>query len=149
MKRTGAIFLFVLFFAGAFSLSADPAPVTGVWRTFNDAGTKEESTVEIYEKDGKIFGKILSLIDPNDKDGKPARCTECDGPEKDKPILGMVIIKGLGADGDKWTGGRILDPNDGTWYKCSLKATEGGKKLEVRGYIGFSLIGRSQFWQKK
>ncbi|TGK03199.1 DUF2147 domain-containing protein [Leptospira langatensis] len=140
--------LSILFLFAYVGLSADPAPVTGVWRTFSDNG-KEESTVEIYEQGGKIFGKILTLVDPNDKDGKPARCTECDGAEKDKPVLGMVIIKGLGPEGDKWSGGRILDPNDGVWYKCNLKAVEGGKKLEVRGYVGFSLIGRSQFWVKK
>ncbi len=148
MKRIHLFILSVLFFVLTVGLSADPAPVSGVWRTFSDAG-KEESTIEIYEKDGKIFGKIIALVEPNDKDGKPSRCTECDGAEKDKPVLGMVIIKGLGPDGDKWSGGRILDPNDGVWYKCLLKAIEGGKKLEVRGYVGFSLIGRSQYWVKK
>ncbi|EPG66390.1 DUF2147 domain-containing protein [Leptospira wolffii] len=148
MKRI-QLFLFSLLFLSFFAgLSADPLPVTGVWRTYSDDG-KEESTVEIYEQGGKIYGKVTGLVDPNDKDGKPARCTACEGAEKDKPVLGLVIIKGLQADGDKWSGGRILDPNDGVWYKCLLKAVEGGKKLEVRGYVGFSLIGRSQYWVKK
>ncbi|TGK08603.1 DUF2147 domain-containing protein [Leptospira fletcheri] len=132
----------------AVSAFADPLPIVGSWKTINEQG-KEESVVDIYEQGGKVYGKVSSLTEPNDKDGKPARCTECDGPEKDKPVLGMVIIKGLSPDGDKWAGGRILDPNDGVWYKCFLRSVEGGRKLEVRGYVGFSLIGRTQYWIKK
>lgn len=146
-KQFVQLFLLLAFFTGS-SLFADPAPVTGTWRTISEEG-KEESTVEIYEQGGKIYGKIATLVDALDKAGKPHVCKECSGEDKDKPILGLVIIRGLSADGDKWSGGRILDPNNGTWYKCFLKAIDGGKKLEVRGYVGFSLLGRTQTWQKK
>ncbi|EQA38869.1 PF09917 family protein [Leptospira inadai serovar Lyme str. 10] len=148
MKRVFNTSYLILLFLISGSLFAQPLPVTGSWKTINEQG-KEESVVEIYEQGGKIFGKVTSLAEPNDKDGKPARCTECDGPEKNKPVLGMVIINGLSPDGDKWSGGRILDPNDGVWYKCFLRSVEGGKKLEVRGYVGFSLLGRTQYWVKK
>lgn len=148
MKRIFISPYLILLFLIPGSLLAQPLPVTGSWKTVNEQG-KEESVVEIYEQGGKIFGKVTGLAEPNDKDGKPARCTECDGAEKNKPVLGMVIINGLSADGDKWSGGRILDPNDGVWYKCFLRLVEGGKKLEVRGYVGFSLLGRTQYWIKK
>ncbi|EPG74367.1 PF09917 family protein [Leptospira fainei serovar Hurstbridge str. BUT 6] len=148
MNRIFISLYLILLFLITGNLLAQPIPVTGSWKTINEQG-KEESIVEIYEQGGKIFGKVTSLAEPNDKDGKPARCTECDGAEKDKPVLGMVIIKGLSSDGDKWSGGRILDPNDGVWYKCFLRSVEGGKKLEVRGYVGFSLLGRTQYWIKK
>ncbi|EQA45323.1 PF09917 family protein [Leptospira broomii serovar Hurstbridge str. 5399] len=148
MKRIFISPYLILLFLIPGSLLTQPLPVTGSWKTVNEQG-KEESVVEIYEQGGKIFGKVTSLAEPNDKDGKPARCTECDGAEKNKPVLGMVIINGLSADGDKWSGGRILDPNDGVWYKCFLRLVEGGKKLEVRGYVGFSLLGRTQYWIKK
>jgi uncharacterized protein (DUF2147 family) len=148
MKKTiiGTLTLLIFFSVG--ELFADPAPVVGSWRTVSEEG-KEESIVEIYEQGGKIFGKIAKLTDPLDKNGKPHTCTECDGTDKDKPVLGLVIIRGLAPDGDKWSGGKILDPNNGTWYKCFLKAVDGGKKLEVRGYVGFSLLGRTQVWLKK
>ncbi|PJZ69083.1 hypothetical protein CH373_17575 [Leptospira perolatii] len=148
MKKTIYILIFLTSLFITSNLFSQPAAVTGTWRTFSDDG-KEESIVEIYEQGGKVYGKITKLVDPLDENGKPHTCTECSDENKDKPVLGMVIIKGLGPDGDKWSGGKILDPNDGNWYKCFLKAIENGKKLEVRGYIGFSLLGRTQYWVRK
>jgi uncharacterized protein (DUF2147 family) len=130
------------------SLLSDPLPVTGIWRTINEKG-EEESTVEIYEAGGKVYGKIATLKDPNDKDGKPKTCTACKGADKNKPIIGLVFIKGLSVDGDEYANGKILDPNNGTEYSCKIEAIEGGKKLKVRGFLGFSFAGRNQFWLKK
>lgn len=136
-------FLTVLFvaIAGLFSASAQ---VTGKWKTIDDETGEEKSIVEIYEKDGKIYGKVVEILNPAKKN---AKCTKCSGAEKDKPIMGMVIIKGLTKDGDEYTDGDILDPNKGKTYSCTLKLI-GNDKLDVRGYIGFSFIGRSQTWYR-
>ncbi len=135
-------FLFLLSIMG---IGAE-SPV-GQWRTIDDNDGQEKSVVEIYEQGGKIFGKIVSLREPNDENGKPKTCTKCVGADKDKPIIGLVIIRDLVQDGDEYTGGTIMDPNNGKVYKCKLKVE--GNKLKVRGFIGFSAIGRTQTWLKK
>jgi uncharacterized protein (DUF2147 family) len=119
----------------------------GQWRTIDDTDGKEKSTVEIYEQGGKIYGKISSLREPNDEAGNPKTCTKCTGADLNKPVVGLVIIKGLSADGDEYSGGTIMDPNNGKVYKCTLKVEDGGKKLRVRGYLGF--FYRTQYWFKK
>ncbi|WP_437898673.1 DUF2147 domain-containing protein [Sorangium sp. So ce124] len=127
---------------------ADPLPVTGQWRTIDEQGV-EQSVVEIYEKGGKIFGKIVSLKQPLDEKGKPKICTACEGADKNKPIVGLVIIRNMVRDDDEYDDGTILDPNNGETYSCKLEAIEGGKKLKVRGFLGISLLGRTQTWLKK
>ncbi|TGK20681.1 DUF2147 domain-containing protein [Leptospira fluminis] len=149
MKKLIALSVVLAAFLVSDSLFAQPAPVVGKWKTIDDEDGAEKSVVEVYEQGGKIYGKIVSLRDPNDKDGKPKVCTKCEGADKDKPVVGLVIIKGLSVDGDEFTGGTIMDPNNGKIYKCKLKSVDGGKKLNVRGFIGFSLIGRTQTWLKK
>jgi uncharacterized protein (DUF2147 family) len=129
-------------------IHAEALPITGTWRTMNDEG-KEVSEVQIYEQGGKLFGKITSLKVPNDDKGQPHKCTACKGADKDKPILGLVIIKNMALDGDEYTGGTIMDPDQGKDYGCKLEAIEGGKKLKVRGFLGISLLGRTQVWVKK
>ena len=83
-------------------------------------------------------------------DTKPdAKCDKCTGERKDQPILGLPIIRNVKANADDatlWDGGEILDPNNGKTYKVRLKPADGGKKLEVRGYIGAPLLGRTQTW---
>lgn len=130
--------LFVLL--GCFQLNAQS--VLGKWKTIDDKTGKPKSIVEIYEKNGKVYGKVLDILNPAMRDGK---CEKCEKEYKDKPILGLVLITGLEKDGDEYNGGRILDPESGNLYKCMIKLT-GKDKLEVRGYMGFSLIGRSQTW---
>jgi uncharacterized protein (DUF2147 family) len=128
----------------AFTLApAADAPV-GRWKTVDDKTGKMESEVELYQEGGKLYGKIVSLADPTDAAGKPRRCTKCTGDDKDKPILGLVIIKGLSASGDRYKGGTITDPGDGKVYKAEVW-TEGGT-LKVRGYV--SMFYKTQTWQK-
>ncbi|MFL9836829.1 DUF2147 domain-containing protein [Flavobacterium sp. ST-75] len=136
-------FLTVLFVAIAGIFSAG-AQVTGKWKTIDDETGEAKSIVEIYEKDGKVYGKVVEILNPAKKD---AKCTKCKGSDKDKPILGLVIIKGLEKDGDEYTDGDILDPNKGKTYSCTIKL-DGEDKLDVRGYLGFSFIGRSQTWHR-
>ncbi|WP_188619710.1 DUF2147 domain-containing protein [Flavobacterium suaedae] len=141
MKKYFFTLLFVMV-AGVFSATAQG--VVGQWKTIDDETGEAKSIVEIYEKDGKIYGKVVKILNPAKKD---AKCTECKGSDKNKPILGMVIIKGLEKDDDEYTDGKILDPNNGKLYSCTIKL-DGKDKLEVRGYIGFSFIGRSQTWTR-
>ncbi|WBV61641.1 DUF2147 domain-containing protein [Chryseobacterium camelliae] len=119
------------------------AQIEGKWKTIDDETKQAKSIVEIYKKsDGKYYGKVSQLLikpaDPN--------CTVCKDDRKGKPILGMEIIRGLKKDDNEFTGGTITDPKTGKTYKCTI--TRDGDKLNVRGYIGLSLIGRTQTWQK-
>lgn len=123
---------------------AQTSPV-GLWKTIDDDGKTEKSLVRISEQGGTLVGSIDKLLDPKaDVNGK---CDKCADDRKDKPIVGLQIIRGVKADGDGvWAGGEILDPNNGKTYKTRLKPVDGGKRLEVRGYIGAPLFGRTQTW---
>jgi uncharacterized protein (DUF2147 family) len=118
--------------------------VIGKWKTIDDETGKPKSVVEIFEKSGKVYGKIIEIIDIEKRDKK---CESCPAEDKNKPILGLTIIKGLTKEGDEYTDGKILDPKNGKLYKCTIEL-DGKDKLKVRGYIGFSFIGRSQIWQR-
>jgi len=119
-------------------------PLVGKWKTVDDKTGKVVSDVELYEQGGKVFGKITGLTEPNDAQGKPKTCSKCTGPDKDKPIVGLVIVKDLSASGDSYKGGTITDPEDGKVYKAELW-TEAGK-LKVRGYLG--PFYKTQTWVK-
>lgn len=116
--------------------------VLGKWKTIDDKTKEVKSVVEIFESNDKIYGKIVEIIDPARRDRK---CEKCDGTDKNKPVLGMQVIRGLKKDGDEFNGGKIIDPETGNVYKCFIRLS-GKDKLEVRGYMGFALIGRSQTW---
>jgi uncharacterized protein (DUF2147 family) len=122
---------------------AAESPV-GTWKTVDEKSGKVVSEVELYDQGGKLYGKIVGLTDPNNAQGQPKKCTACTGEDKDKPIVGLVIIKGLSADKDRYKGGTILDPDDGKVYKAEVWQ-EGGK-LKVRGYLG--VFYRTQTWVK-
>jgi uncharacterized protein (DUF2147 family) len=131
----------------ASALAHAQATPAGLWKTIDDATKKEKSLVRIIDNAGIYSGKIEKLLDPTAK--PDAVCDKCSDERKDKPILGMTIITGVkhSADAaDLWDGGHILDPNDGKVYKVRLSPADGGKKLEVRGYIGMPLLGRTQTW---
>ncbi len=136
MKKT-ILVLTILFATTSFSQT-----VLGKWKTIDDETGKAKSIVEVYEKSGKIYGKILEILEVENRDRK---CDLCTGSDKDKPILGMTIIKGLTKNGDEYSGGKIIDPKNGKQYKCNI-ALDGKDKLKVRGYIGISLLGRTQYW---
>lgn len=118
--------------------------VTGKWKTIDDQTGEAKSIIEIYEKSGKVYGKVVEILNPA---RKKARCQNCKGEDKDKAILGLVVIKGLAKDGDEYNGGKITDPQTGKVYKCFITLEE-KDKLKVRGYIGFALLGRSQYWYR-
>ncbi|KAA0130410.1 DUF2147 domain-containing protein [Chryseobacterium sp. SN22] len=118
------------------------AQIEGKWKTIDDETKQAKSIVEIYKKGDQYYGKISQLL------VKPANpnCTECKDDRKNRPILGMEIIRGLKKDGSEFTDGTITDPKTGKTYKCTIKRE--GDKLNVRGYLGISAFGRTQTWQK-
>ena len=127
---------------------AQNTPV-GLWRTIDDDGKTEKSTVRITSANGVLTGKVEHITDPAKANEK---CAKCEDDRKDQPIVGMVIISGAKQDAeetDKWTGGMILDPKNGKVYKSKVTLRDGGKKLDVRGYIGVPMFGRSQVWLRQ
>ena len=139
MKKS-IVFSVVVFFAMV--LNAQSQSVLGKWTTIDDETGQAKSIVEIYEKSGKIYGKIIDIVNPEKRKNL---CTKCTGENKNAPILGMVIVKDLVKDGDEYNSGKILDPSKGEEYKC-LIALEGKDKLKVRGFVGLSVFGRTQYW---
>nr|WP_322623846.1 DUF2147 domain-containing protein [uncultured Flavobacterium sp.] len=134
--------IFTLVMVAFMGILSSSAQVTGKWKTFDDETGEAKSIVHVYEEDGKLYGKVVEILNPAKKDKK---CQNCKGADKDKPILGLVIIKGLKKDGESYTDGDILDPNKGKLYSCTIKL-DGKDKLNVRGYLGLSLLGRTQTW---
>ena len=121
---------------------AQTSPV-GLWKTIDDDGKTAKSLVRISEQGGTLVGSIDKLLDP--KDPGDAKCDKCKDDRKDQPVVGLQIIRGVKAEGDGvWGGGEILDPNNGKTYRTRLKPVDGGKKLEMRGYIG--PFYRTQTW---
>lgn len=139
-----AIVAGVLALAGAVA-SAQNTPV-GLWKTIDDDGKTEKSLVRITDAGGVLSGKIEKVFDASKQDSK---CDKCTDDRKDQPVLGMVILRNLKQDADDkevWSGGEVLDPNNGKVYKTRLKPIDGGKQLQMRGYIG--PFYRTQVWQR-
>lgn len=121
------------------------ATTVGTWKTIDDNSGKAKSYVTIYQQDGKLSGKVTKILDPAKQD---SICNKCKGELKDQKIEGMTILWGMEKDGKKYDNGKIVDPESGKIYSASMKLLDDGQKLEVRGYIGFSLLGRSQTWER-
>ena len=124
---------------------AQATPV-GLWKTIDDDTHQAKSLVRINDQGGVLNGRVEKLLDPAKQD---AKCDKCADARKDQPVAGMTIlsnVKQSGSDAALWEGGEILDPNNGKTYRVRLKPMEGGKSLEVRGYIG--PFYRNQTWQR-
>ena len=118
--------------------------VIGKWISIDDETGEEKSIVEIYKKEGKVFGKIIKLLRPQDKDGL---CEKCEGENFNKPVVGLEIIKGLKKSGKYYKDGNILDPENGKAYNCKIwMDNEKPNTLNVRGYIAF--FYRTQYWNR-
>ena len=129
--------------------AAQAASPAGLWKTVDDKTKKEKSLVRVVETNGVYSGKVEKVIDPDAP--KDAVCKDCTDERKDQPVVGMTIIRNMKQSyGDKalFEGGDVLDPNNGKVYKAKLKLIDNGSKLEVRGYIGLPMLGRTQTWQR-
>jgi uncharacterized protein (DUF2147 family) len=135
--------LFLLLPLTAFAQS----PV-GTWTTIDDKTKKPKSVVEIFEaRDGTLSGRVVEVLH-SDRGPNPV-CDKCSGELKNKPVKGMVILWGVRRKGNVWEGGQILDPASGKVYSVKLTPVDGGRKLDVRGFMGFSLLGRTQTWTRR
>ena len=141
MTRTLAVLL--CFSALALRAADSAATPAGRWRTFDDkiAG-KAKSIILLYEEKGLFFGRVETLVDPD----AVKICDKCSDERKGQAVLGMVVMRRMKKDGDEYTGGDILDPKNGSVYRCKMRLIDQGRKLSVRGYLGISLFGRSQTW---
>jgi uncharacterized protein (DUF2147 family) len=117
----------------------------GLWKSVDDKTGKAKSLIRITETAGELQGKIEKLFPAPDAEQNP-KCDKCEGTNKDQPILGMTILSGLKKNGDEYSGGKILDPENGKSYSSKLNLSDNNKKLNVRGYVGVPMFGRSQTW---
>ena len=143
MKK--AVNAFALATASVLALAQQATPA-GLWKTIDDDGKTEKSLVRITNDGGVYSGKVEKIFDAAKAD---AKCEKCEGARANQPIVGMTIIEGVKQDAEEsnlFGGGQILDPNNGKTYKVRLKPADGGKKLDVRGYIGTPMLGRTQTW---
>ena len=148
LKRSGALALTLaaaLMSSGAWTDNASPV---GLWRNVDDVSGKPRALIRVTESNGTLQGKIEKVFPAPSEDRNP-KCEKCEGALKNVPVIGLVILSGLKKDGAEYTAGKILDPDNGKVYSSKIQLTDGGKKLNVRGYIGVSMLGRSQIWERQ
>jgi len=127
--------------AGSAFAQASPA---GTWKTIDDNTGKQKGEVTIVDNGGTFSGKVSKILVPGDEN---KTCTKCTDDRKDQPIKGLTILTGLKPNGNNnWDGGQILDPENGKVYSAKMSLSEDGQKLNVRGFLGISLLGRTQTW---
>ncbi|MEN8123979.1 MAG: DUF2147 domain-containing protein [Bacteroidota bacterium] len=136
------IFLLIFFFI-TISLTSNAQSIIGKWYSF-DRFNQKETIVEVYKVNNKFYAKIDSILQIEDI-GKV--CDKCTGKNKNKLIEGMIVMEDIKKDGNEWNDGKILDPVNGKYYKCYI-TLEDNNKLKLRGYIGFSLFGRTQYFER-
>ncbi len=127
------------------SLSLAQGTVEGLWKTIDDETGEAKSHVRIEARDGMFYGTVEEVLNPEKKNSV---CDKCPGDRLGVPIEGLEIIRNMKPKGDGWAGGTILDPNKGKVYKAKMSLNDSGEELTVRGFVGFSLIGRSQTWHR-
>jgi uncharacterized protein (DUF2147 family) len=126
------------------ALSVEAQTIFGKWQSINSKTGNVDGTIEIYKENNKAYAKIIEISNPADRD---KICIYCKGANKNKPILGLTILEGLKENGDEWSGGKIVDPRNGNSYKCYIKLKD-NNTLKLRGYIGISLFGRTEYWRR-
>lgn len=137
----------LLFAAQAFA--ADTTPV-GTWTQVDDATGKPKSIIEITAQPDGTLQAVVKQVLFSDQGTTHPICDKCEGERHNQPVVGMTIMWGVKADGDNdWAGGQILDPGKGKIYKVKLSLADNGEKLDVRGYIGMPMLGRTQTWLRK
>src|SRR5215831_9534036 len=128
--------------------SASELSPVGLWKTIDDNTGKPRGLVRIMEVNGEYQGKVEKIFTAPGEDPDP-KCEKCDGARRNQPVKGMTILWGLTKQGDEYQGGEILDPENGKVYRATMKLNGDGGRLDVRGFIGFSLFGRTQTWLRE
>ncbi|MFO0120804.1 MAG: DUF2147 domain-containing protein [Burkholderiales bacterium] len=123
---------------------AQASPV-GLWRTMDESSGQAKALVRIEERNGTLVGRIERLL----VDPESATCQACTGELKGKPVIGLTILNGLRREGELWSGGEVLDPNNGKFYKAQVRLAQAGEQLQVRGYVGVPSLGRTQTWRRE
>ena len=136
----------LLLLATSAAFSADMTSAAGDWITIDDTTGKPASVMRITQVGNELRGSVLKIMDPAMQN---AICDKCNGANKNKPIIGLTVMWGLKKVRNGWAGGTIMDPDNGKSYRAKMALVADGKKLSVRGFIGFSLFGRSQTWIRK
>jgi uncharacterized protein (DUF2147 family) len=144
IMRKSFLIATILILTGPTAYPAEPSPA-GLWKTIDDQSAKPRGLVRIVENNGEYQGSVERTFPKPGEDPNP-KCEKCDGARHNQPVIGMTILWGLRKQGEEYVGGEILDPEDGKIYRVRMRLEDGGKKLDVRGYIGFSLFGRTQTW---
>jgi uncharacterized protein (DUF2147 family) len=138
-------FCFAPLYAGIETPIGSPV---GYWKTVDNITGQPKSIIQIYKSENQILmGKVIKTYS---RDGRITTnlCTACFGNQHNQPLEGLVVLSGLKADQHQWGSGKILDPENGKTYNCSMRLTENGKKLKVDGYVGLPLFGHSQTWER-
>lgn len=136
----------VLGFMGSLCAAAADFSPEGLWRTTDDRTGKPRGLVRVFQKNGVYFGRVESSIDP--AEAKEV-CSLCTDDRRNQPVVGMVFMRGMRKYGEEYVGGDILDPDSGMVYRCRFRIEDQGRKLIVRGFIGFAIFGRSQTWVRQ
>lgn len=139
MKKKFFCFLFLFI-----SIFINAQTIFGKWNTTNDDTGEVDSVIEIYEKGGRAFARVIEI---KSKERQNAICSLCKGENKNRPILGLTIMKDLQKDGNVWSDGEIVDPRNGKVYSCYISLVN-KNKLKIRGYIGFSILGKTKYWTR-
>jgi len=136
------ITLIILTFLFCKTLSSQT--IFGKWENPDDVTGKVNSIIEVYEKNGKAYAKIIEITEVIRRNDL---CTKCEGKNKNKPILGMDILTGLTKKEKQWTNGKILDPKKGKVYDCYIELVS-KNKLKIRGYLGVVMLGQTVYWKR-
>lgn len=141
--------LFVMFITSSCVFAADQFTPVGNWQTIDDVTGKPKSILHIFAHGNALYGQV-SQIYPRPGHDQHEICKACKGDKHNQPIVGMIVMEGLKPTKDplEWNDGQILDPLNGKTYRCMITLVNHGEKLNVRGYIGFSLFGRTQTWNR-
>ncbi|MEO8522001.1 MAG: DUF2147 domain-containing protein [Acidobacteriota bacterium] len=126
--------------------SDDLSSPVGAWKTIDDKTGKALSIVRVYEQDGQVFARVERILTPGEE---TRTCTRCTDDRKDQPVVGLVFMRHMQLVDGIYRNGDILDPENGTVYRCRMQLEDGGRKLRVRGFVGMSWFGRSQVWQRE
>lgn len=144
---TAAILLLSTIALPIVGFTDDASPV-GLWKSMDEKTGKPKALIRIADSGGELRGKIEKLYQADGTEYQPP-CEHCDGALKNQPIVGMTILSGMKPDGAAYGGGQILDPGNGKVYRSKMTLVEGGKKLQLRGYIGVPILGRTQTWVRE